>query len=191
MCSDDRAFLRFFFTSHFLYFLHIKKFYETPILFRYHNKLCQIFLSTSTWKSNIDSCSSFKQQKLSHLGSIEASHINFEKLKQIHQWHFLKTPCFGPFVHIWCVMVIAWIQRSILGPIVKLVLWFNIFYILDVQEDLYHFLLGIFGVSVYFTQLKVYWGELEIIDPFHYANAHFLVLVVQMIRSKPIGNRIM
>ena len=75
-------------------------------------------------------------------------------------------------------MVLAWIHRSISECIAKSVLWIDttagiwknlcirfsqsdIFHISDLQEDLYRFRQGTLDVSDYFTQLKVYWDELE------------------------------
>ena len=75
-------------------------------------------------------------------------------------------------------MVLSWIQRSISESIAKSVLWIDsaagvwknlqirfsqsdIFRISDIQEDLYRFRQGTLDVSDYFTQLKVFWDELE------------------------------
>jgi hypothetical protein len=75
-------------------------------------------------------------------------------------------------------MVLAWLQRSISDSIAKSVLWIDnaagvwknlkirfsqsdIFRISDIQEDLYKFRQGTLEVSDYFTQLKVFWDELE------------------------------
>lgn len=93
---------------------------------------------------------------------------------------FLKLAASDPLFAQWIrcnTMVLSWIQRSIFVLFVKFVLWIDttygvwkklrirfsqsgIFYILDIQE-LYRLRQGTLDVSEYFTQLKVFWDELE------------------------------
>ncbi|KHN02608.1 hypothetical protein glysoja_043563, partial [Glycine soja] len=89
----------------------------------------------------------------------------------------VSDPLYAPWIR--CnTMVLAWIHRSISDSIAKSVLWIDtaagvwknlrirfsqsdIFRISDLQEDLYRFRQGTLDVSDYFTQLKIYWDELE------------------------------
>ncbi|KHN34741.1 Retrovirus-related Pol polyprotein from transposon TNT 1-94, partial [Glycine soja] len=96
----------------------------------------------------------------------------------------VSDPLYAPWIR--CnTMVLAWIHRSISDSIAKSVLWIDtaagvwknlrirfshsdIFRISDLQEDLYRFRQGTLDVSDYFTQLKIYWDELENYRPIPY-----------------------
>ncbi|CAJ2628544.1 unnamed protein product [Trifolium pratense] len=96
----------------------------------------------------------------------------------------VSDPLYAPWIR--CnTMVLAWIHRSISESIARSVLWIetaagvwknlrvrfsqsDIFRISDLQEDMYRFRQGTLDVSDYFTQLKVYWDELENYRPLPY-----------------------
>lgn len=81
--------------------------------------------------------------------------------------------------------VLYWVQRSISETFAKSVLWIDsadgfwknlrmrfsqsdVFCISYIQEDLYQFCQGTLDTSDYFTQLKVFWDELENYRPLPY-----------------------
>ena len=96
----------------------------------------------------------------------------------------VSDPMYAPWIR--CnTMVLAWLHRSLSESIARSVLWIDtaagvwknlrvrfsqsdIFRISDLQEDLYRFRQGTLDVSDYFTQLKVYWDELENYCPLPY-----------------------